>query len=293
MKKIISVSIISLFILPLFLLGCSASSGKTDDGKIKVTASISPIKEFTQMIGGDRVDVTSLVPDNVEPHDFEPKTGDYKNVVGQKLFIYNGLGMEPWIDDIKTQIGGTDTNFVDTSKNVDSIDTDGKVDPHVWLSLKQAKVQAANIRDALISVDSDGTDYYNQNYDEFEKKVDSLYSEYKAKFDSVSNKNFMTSHAAFAYLCRDFGLNQYYINDVFGEGEATAKTYETLTNYAKSNHIKTIFSESGDTTKEAETLANEIGGDVKEIYTLETKPENLSYFDAIKFDLDEIYNSEN
>lgn len=291
MKRIFLI-VCTLIILPIALIGCGSTSNETNDnGKLKVSVSISPLKEFTQIIGGDRVDVTCLVPDNVEPHEFELKTRDIENVIDDKIFIYNGLGMETWIDDVKSQLANTDVKFIDSSTNVNSITTDGKEDPHSWLSLSEALVQSKNIKEALISADPDGKDYYEQNYNKFKADADSLYNEYKPKFEKLDHKNFITSHAAFGYLCRDFGLNQQYLNDIFGEGEPTAKTYETLAKYCNDNGVKTIFSESGESSKEAETLANEIKGNVKSIYTLETKPEGLSYLEAMKVNLDEIYTS--
>lgn len=284
--------IVMLLILPIALIGCGSASKQTDNnGKLKVSVSISPLKEFTQAIGGDRVEVECLVPDNVEPHEFELKTRDIENVINDKIFIYNGLGMETWIDDVKNQIGDSKVKFIDSSTNVNTINTDGKEDPHSWLSLKEALVQAENIKAALISEDPEGKDYYEENYNKFKTDADNLYNEYKPKFEKLEHKNFITSHAAFGYLCRDFGLKQQYLNDIFGEGEPTAKTYETLAKYCMDNGVKTIFSEEGSSSKEAQTLANEIKGGVKPIYTLETKAEGLTYLEAMKANLDEIYTS--
>lgn len=291
MKRIF-LKVCTLIMLPIALIGCGSASKQTDNnGKLKVSVSISPLKEFAQAIGGDRVEVECLVPDNVEPHDFELKSRDIENVINDKIFIYNGLGMETWIDDVKNQIGDSKVKFIDSSTNVNTINTDGKEDPHSWLSLKEALVQAENIKAALISEDPEGKDYYEENYNKFKTDADNLYNEYKPKFEKLEHKNFITSHAAFGYLCRDFGLKQQYLNDIFGEGEPTAKTYETLAKYCTENGVKTIFSEEGSSSKEAQTLANEIKGDVKPIYTLETKVEGLSYLEAMKANLDEIYTS--
>ncbi|MBS2905227.1 zinc ABC transporter substrate-binding protein, partial [Klebsiella pneumoniae] len=82
------------------------------------------------------------------------------------------------------------------------------IDPHSWLSLKEAEKQAENIKDTLVEIDEDNKAYYEENYDAFVGELESLYNEYKEKFDNLSTKDFVTGHAAFGYLCRDFGLQQ-------------------------------------------------------------------------------------
>ena len=88
--------------LPLVLMGCGNNdSSKKSNDKLQVSVSISPIREFTEIIGGDKIDIKTIVPDNVEAHDFELKTSSIKNVSDSDLFIYNGAHMEDWLDDLK------------------------------------------------------------------------------------------------------------------------------------------------------------------------------------------------
>lgn len=279
--------------LPLVLMGCGNNdSSKKSNDKLQVSVSISPIREFTEIIGGDKIDIKTIVPDNVEAHDFELKTSSIKNVSDSDLFIYNGAHMEDWLDDLKESVSGN-VKYVDASSNSDIIKKDGKEDPHLWLSLKEAGNQSKVICDALVKADADNKEYYEKNYEDFKKQLDDLYNEYKASFDNVKLKDFITGHAAFGYLCRDFGLEQKSLTDMFNEGEATAKTYENLAKYCNEKGIKTIFSESSETSKEAETLANEINGKVEKIYSLESSVKGKSYIEAMKENLEKIYTSLN
>lgn len=284
-----------VLLLPIMLVGCGSEENKSskESGKVEVTASISPIKEFTELIGGDKIDVTSLVPDNAEPHDIDLKPRDFEKLTKSKLFIYNGLGMEDWLDEVKEQISEDKIKYVDTSENGNAIKTDGKIDPHQWLSLKEAINQCNNIKIALSEVDPNNKDYYEENYEKVKNDFEELYNEYLPKFQSLEHKNFVTSHEAFGYLCRDFGLKQQALNDLFGEGELTAKKIEDLVKYCDDNGVNTIFSEEEDSQKEAQTLANEINGEVKPLYTLETKVEGKSYLEVMKINLEEIYESMN
>lgn len=290
MKKfILKLSI--LMTLPIILMGCGSTKNnkESDNDKIKVMVSISPLKEFTESIGGDKVKVSSLIPDNVEPHDFDFKPKDVELLKNSQVFIYNGLGMEDWLDKVETQ----DVNMVDSSKNADVRVVDGKKDPHLWLSLKEAINQGNNIKEALVQADPNNKDYYEENYNKFKEELDGLFNEYKPKFDSLNKKDFMTSHAAFGYLCRDFGIDERSLTDVFGEGEILPQTKKELIDYCKQNGITTVFSESSDSQKDAESMANDINGKVEPIYSIETKVKGKSYLEAMRFNLEKIYESLN
>ena len=293
MKKFLLKASIILM-LPIMLVGCGTQSDKNinnEEKKVNVTVSISPVKEFTELIGGDKVKVTSLIADNVEPHDVDLKPRDFEKLTKSELYIYNGLGMEDWLEQVKEQISEDKIKYVDTSENGNPIKTDGKTDPHQWLSLKEAINQCNNIKNALEEVDPENENYYEENYEKAKTDFEELYNEYLPKFQSLEHKNFVTSHEAFGYLCRDFGLEQQALNDLFGEGELTAKKIEDLVKYCNDNGVTTIFSEEEDSQKEANTLAKEINGEVKPLYTLETKVEGKSYLEVMKINLEEIYNS--
>ena len=293
MKKLISIMAV-IIIIPLMLVGCaSASKDKNNSGKLLISVSISPLKEFTEVIGGDKVEVKSLVPDNVEAHDFELKTRDAEELMNKSLFIYNGAGMEEWIGDLKDSVGDSNIKFIDSSVNSNLMKVGNNIDPHLWLSLKEAQNQCKTIMDALIEADSDNKDYYIENYEKYKAELQKLYDEYQPKFASVNNKNFVTGHEAFGYLCRDFGLEEKSLQDVFGEGEPTAKTYQTLADFCNKNNIKTIFSESTEPSKEAETLANEINGEIVEIHAMESKLPDKTYLEGMKDNLYRIYNALN
>ncbi|ATD55882.1 metal ABC transporter solute-binding protein, Zn/Mn family [Clostridium chauvoei] len=286
-KKLVAISLVILGMMTA--MGCSnKKQPNKETGKLRVGVTISPLKEFAEIIGGDKIQVTSIIPDGSEPHDFEPKPQDLEAINNSDVFIYNGLGMEHWIDSVLDTIGNKDIEIVDSSVGVNILKTDGKDDPHVWLSLKEATKQAENIKNALVKKDSANKEFYEANFNTLKKDFEMVYSDYKTKFEGISNKDFITGHAAFGYLCRDFGLTQKSIADIYGEGELTPKTLEDLVNYCKENKVKTIFSESTASSKESETLAKEAGAKVEKIYSLETKEEDKTYLDGMKYNLDKI-----
>ncbi|MBX4270002.1 metal ABC transporter substrate-binding protein [Clostridium estertheticum] len=294
----------SMFILLICTIltftACGSKKAETTNvksqSKVKVVVSFNAMREITTAIGKDKVDIVTMIPNGTEPHDFEPKAKDLEGLSTAKIFVYNGFGMESWVDKVLESVDNKNLISVDASKGSTSIgntekDENGQYDPHLWISLKGAENQAKNVRDALIKADSSNKSYYEKNYNDFALKLDTLYNEYNKKFKTVSNKNFVTGHAAFAYLCRDFGLKQNSVEDVFAEGEPSAKKLKELTDYCKKNKIKTIFVEDMVSTKVSDALAKEVGAKVEKIHTIESKEDNKDYLTCMKENLDMIYNS--
>lgn len=316
-KKLLSLGLILIFIFAL--TGCKnkEDNNDKDSDRLRVGVTISPLKYFAEEIGKDKVDVFSIIPDGSDAHTFDPKPKDLNELINSDIFIYNGLGMEEWIDSVLTTVDSEKVKIVEATNGINPItineedheheeiedDHDheeeshdhehshGGLDPHTWLSLSDAIIEAENIKDALVEVDPENKTYYEENFEGLKKSLSDLKSEYEDKFKELSNKNFVTGHAAFAYLCRDFGLNQESIADVYGEGELTAKSLENLVNYCKEHNVEVVFSESTASEKEAETLAKEVNAEVVKIYSLETSEDNMNYLDGMKYNLETIYNS--
>ncbi|MBU3177239.1 metal ABC transporter substrate-binding protein [Clostridium estertheticum] len=294
----------SIFILLICTIltftACGSKKAETTNvksqSKVKVVVSFNAMREITTAIGKDNVDIVTMIPNGTEPHDFEPKARDLEGLSTAKIFVYNGFGMESWVDKVLESVDNKNLISVDASKGSTSIGNtekteNGQYDPHLWISLKGAKNQAKNVKDALIKTDPSNKAYYEKNYNDFALKLDTLYNEYDKKFKTVSNKNFVTGHAAFAYLCRDFGLKQNSVEDVFAEGEPSAKKLKELTDYCKKNKIKTIFVEDMVSTKVSDALAKEVGAKVEKIHTIESKEDNKDYLTCMKENLDMIYSS--
>jgi len=207
--------------------------------------------------------------------------------------------METWVGDAVKSADNTNLIVVEASKgatpikNTDASDvkTHGQYDPHLWLSLKGAQIEVKNIETALIQADPTNKSYYQKNARDFTAQLEAIYNDYANKFKPVNKKSFVTGHAAFAYLCRDFGLTQNSVEDVFAEGEPSAKQLTTLINYCKLNKVTTIFAEKISSPAISETLANEVGANVETIYTIESSEDNMTYLERMKDNMSKIYSS--
>ncbi|BBB91801.1 MAG TPA: metal ABC transporter substrate-binding protein [Methylomusa anaerophila] len=289
--------------------GGSNIPGSGAEEKIKVSVTFDAIKEFVAAVGKDKVEISVIIPAGTEPHDFEPKARDLASLSAAKVFVYNGLGMEAWAEEAIQAANNNNLIVVDASKGADVITKEttsenheegadhkeghdhGKYDPHLWLSLKGAQTEVKNIKDALVQADPSNKDYYEQNGNNFISQLGNLYNEYNGKFQSVAKKNFVTGHAAFGYLCRDFGLEQNSVSDIYAEGEPSAQQLAKLVEYCRANNVTTIFAEEMASPKVSQTLANEVGAKVETIYTIESAEDNMTYLERMERNLSKIYDS--
>ncbi len=278
------------------LSACGSDNSGTESGKVKVSVTFNALCEFTEAVGGDRVEVSTIIPTGTEPHDFEPKAQDLVALSKAQVFVFNGLGMESWTEDAIAAASNENLITVDASQGITPITNSGEAelsehgqyDPHIWLSLKCAETEVANIKDALVIADPAGKAVYESNFAYYTAKLEALYNEYSEKFASVQKKSFVTGHAAFAYLCRDFGLTQRSVEDVFAEGEPSAKQLTELVEFCKTNGVTTVFAEEMASPEVSETLAGDVGAKVETIYTIESAQDNLSYLERMESNLSKI-----
>lgn len=289
-----------MLLLTSLLAGCgSEKSQASGDNKLQVVVSFNAMKELVQAVGQDKVAITTLIPDGTEPHDFQPTAKDMKALHKANLFVYNGAGMENWVDTAIKAASNDKLQVVEASNGIrlikltdpDEIKEHGQYDPHTWLSLANAQIEVKNIADALSAADPQNKDFYQHNAQDYNKKLQELLQQYQEKFAKVTQKDFVTGHAAFAYLCRDFGLEQNSVEDVFASGEPSAQNLAKLAEFCKAKQVTTIFVEDAVSPKTSETLAKEVGAKTQPIHTLETSEGKLTYLDRMQENLDAIHKS--
>ena len=167
------------------------------------------------------------------------------------MFVYNGLGMEPWADQAIQAADNSKLKTVNLSSHITPIPLvdpeerkeHGAYDPHVWMGLSEAKAEALAVKNELQSVSPENREYFEHNYRQFAAETDALKKEYQQKFSHAPRKELVTGHTAFAYLCRDFGLTQISVEDAFASGEPSAKRLVELADFCKAHHVKVVFTE--------------------------------------------------
>jgi zinc transport system substrate-binding protein len=295
---------VSLVVVFTLLLSCAACAGKAaDDGKVSVIYTVRAFGEIAKAIGGDSVRTASFMPDGVEMHDFEPTAQSIVSVRDADIFLYSDLTDGAWFDTVEAVCKKSGTKTVNLSEGIVPIALQGGgVDPHFWLSLKNADIIAQNIKIALSEVSPPGTTGFERNFDEFTGKSARLFGDYSEKYSGLQKRTFVCDHAAFGYLCAEFGLTQKSVTGVFDGGEPSAKELAELIDFCAANDIHNIFMEYGTDESVMRTLANEFGGSVSTVNTLESGGvENLrgtgednnkfadGYIDIMFANLDTIY----
>ena len=252
----------------------------------KILVTFYPIYKFTKAVGGEKVDVSIIIPSGVEPHDWEPTVQDIENLKKANMIIINGAGLEPWISKIVSE--NPNMIIVDSSKNIQLMKNEGNgmTDPHIWLDPILAKIQVQNIADGLIKIDPKNADYYQQNANQYKAQLDLLDGKIRTDLTTCNKKDFLAFHDAFSYFSKEYGLNQ---NTIVGglnpEAEPTAKTLEEMTQKAENLGINVVFTEEAVNPQISKVIADEIHGKVLVLSPLEVTNINDDYVEKMKNNL--------
>lgn len=306
-----------VLITVISLIACSNKTKIKDNvnnSEVKklIYTTFFPVYELTKMIVGDKMDVEMIIKADQQPHNFELQFNDMKEIIKADLVIYNGANMEVFIEDLKAGIKNDD-KFLDLSQGLvllsseedrdhdhdhdhDEIDLDD-VNPHTWLSVKNAMIQLDTIYQKIASIDSENDDYYRNNLTkataEF-KKLDEKFEQALAKINK--EKYFVVSHAAFNYLAHDYDLKQVAVVGISPDEEPSAKQLKEIADFVKQKQISTIFFEGKATPKVAETLALNTNTKTGILYTLEnlsSKEMEMGYIKLMELNLKALVESFN
>ncbi|WP_331666962.1 metal ABC transporter substrate-binding protein [Clostridioides mangenotii] len=281
MKKFKKNCFLTMITIVLFslLTGCNKEIEQLDSkGKeLNVLTSIYPMYDFAQKIAGNKATIINMVPSGVEPHDWEPTAKDITNLEKADLFIYNGSGMEHWVEDILKSTQNEDLVKLEASKNIkltkghshdkedENHSSDNEYnensisDPHVWMDPKNAKQEMKDIKDTFVQADPTNKEFYENNYAKYAKELDKLDKEYKEVLTPLSNKDIVVSHEAFGYLCEAYGLNQVGIEGMSPDSEPDPARISEIIKFVKENKVKVIFFEELVSPKVAKTIADATG----------------------------------
>jgi len=252
------------------VLSVMLGSAAYADDKVPVVASFSILGDIVQEIGGERVTVSTLVGANADAHVFQPAPQDAKRVAEAKLVVTNGLGFEGWIDRL-IKASGRKPMVVVASKGISAIKSkddhghDG-LDPHAWQDVGNAKRYAATIAAALAKIDPEGAADYAQREAAYQSKLDALDAEIKASIAAipVERRKLITSHDAFGYFAKAYGMTMIAPQGVSTETEASAKDVAKIIRQIKAEKIPAMFLENVTDPRLIEQISREtdikIGG---------------------------------
>lgn len=288
---------------------------------IPVTAGFYPLAEATQAVGGDRVTLTNLVPPGSEPHDYEPSPRDLELLRGSRLLVYLNRGFQPSLERAVASLETSNLKTLDVLQGVPLLagedehaaeekdaspepdgDQEGEehgdagepgdhaIDPHIWLDPVRMKAITDQVSAALSEIDPAGKAMYEANAQAYKAKLDALDAEFKQGLAGCRLNEFITSHAAFAYLANRYNLEQIPVRGLSPEIEPSPQRVQEVIRLAREHGIQVIYFETLVNPRVAETIAREVGAEVKvlnpiEGLTPEQEAQGLTYFDLMRENL--------
>lgn len=316
MKKVFL--LFTVAILALFTAACGDTSSTTEKSntkdKLTIYTTVYPLSYFTERIGGDFVEVSSIYPPGANEHTFEPTQKDMMHLADADLFFYIGLGLEGFVENAKKTLANEDVTLVATADQVsdeklavstghsheeETAATDdheagshedhdhGDVDPHVWLSPVISQDLALSIKNALVEKMPSQEAVFTKNYEELVKELQELNDEYTSMAHSAKQKTFFVSHAAFGYIAGEYGLSQVPIAGLNSQNEPSQKELTAIVDKAQDLDIHYILFEQNVSSKLAEVIQKEVGAKSLVLHNLsvlttDDVKNNETYFTLMK-----------
>ena len=275
--------------------------GARAQDRLNVIATFSILGDFVKNVGGDRLEVATLVGPNGNAHVYAPSPGDAKKVADAKLVFVNGLGFEGWLERL-VKASGTKAPIVVATKGIKPLERagehghdhdhdHGRADPHAWQSVANAKTYVANIRDALIAADPAGKDAYLANAAAYLAKLDALERDVREVIAKIpaDRRRVITSHSAFGYFQDAYGVSFTAPQGVSTEAEASAKDVAAIIAQIRKQKVAAVFLENVTDPRLVEQIAREtgakVGGTLYSDALTDDRGDATTYIDLIRHNL--------
>ncbi len=234
--------------------------------KLKVVATTTQVGDFVKNVGGNRIELITILKPNADPHDYEPTADDSKALASAQIVFTNGIGLDEWLDKL-IQNSGTKAKKVVTSDGIKPRPGEGEEekegDPHIWFSVDNVKVMVDNISKGLSGLDAAGAAVYQANVTAYKEQLDKLDKDIKVQIATIpeADRKLVTNHDAFGYYLDRYGIK--FIGSVIpsfdSTAEPSAKDLADLVVKIKAEKVKAIFTESSLNPKLEQQIAAQAG----------------------------------
>ena len=238
--------------------------------KLKTVATFSILGDLVKNVGGERIEIATLVGPNSDAHVYSPTPADAKTLAQAKVVFINGLGLEGWLTRLVTAAGSkaatvtASTGIKPRKMQEDHHGGQFVTDPHAWQSIANAKIYVANIRDGLAKADSAGKADYEANATAYLAKLDALESDVKAAIEKIpaNRRRIITTHDAFGYFGAAYGMEFIAPQGVSTESEASAKDVAKIITQIRAQKIPAVFMENISDPRLMQQIARETGAKI-------------------------------
>ena len=234
--------------------------------KLPVVATFSILGDFTRVVGGARIDVTTLVGPDGDAHVYQASPADAQKLSGARLVITNGLGFEGWMERL-AQASATKAQIIVASKGVAPRESKGEhagVDPHAWQNIANAKIYVANIRDGLAAADPEGQADYGANAAAYLAELDKVETEIRAAIAAIppERRRAVSTHDAFGYFWTAYGLTMLAPQGVSTDAEPNARELAKLIRFIREQKVPAVFLENVTDPRQIKRIAAETGAKI-------------------------------
>lgn len=280
MRKRLIISV--LLVLVMLLGGCSLSSEKTSDGKLRIVTTIFPAYDFARQVFGDTADITLLLKPGTESHSYDPSARDIVKIDSCDLFIYNGGESDAWVENILKSADEVNAlRMMDAVEALaedhediaeaehDDHDEDEEYDEHIWTSPKNAALIVESVCKAAVTLAPENKALYESAAQSYIAEINALDGKLSELLSGEERYFIFGDRFPLLYFFREYGLNYRAAFPGCGsETEPSAQTVAFLTEkLSESDTVPTVFCIELSNRKLAETLADENGLPVAEFHT--------------------------
>jgi zinc/manganese transport system substrate-binding protein/manganese/iron transport system substrate-binding protein len=268
-----AVPLLAAALVTAVLSACGAAAGSAaPDATLRVVATTTVLADLVANVGGERVEVRSLVPKGGEVHTFDPSPGDIAAVAEADVIVMNGLGLDEWAVDL-VDGAGSDAEVVELAEDLDGVeyiedpdDADhGGANPHLWLDVSYAALYVDRIRDALIAADPDSAAAVEAAVAAYRDRLEALDAEIAGRMAALpeENRRIVSFHEAFPYFAQAYGLEVVGVVVESPGQDPSAGEIAALVEAIRESGAKAVFSEAQFNPRLAETIAAEAGVEVE------------------------------
>lgn len=234
---------------PLLLLLALLLPQAAHAQKLRVVCSFSILCDMVQAVAQDNVEITMLVGPGEDTHAYEPTPADARAIAKAQLIIINGLGFEGWMQRL-IPASGYKGDVIEASQSIEALelhgDHKGHYDPHVWHSIPNARIYITNITEALLKADASHARRYRANADAYMQELNKLDAWARREIGRIpeAKRKVITSHAAFGYLSKEYGITFLAPQGVSALSSASARDVAKLVDEIRESRVKALFLES-------------------------------------------------
>jgi zinc transport system substrate-binding protein len=290
-KIVAAIIITTSIILGVVYLFITKNNPTTStDNKMVVSASFYPVYQIVHKIGGDKIELSTIVPNYAEPHEYEITPDNIFTMQKSTLIFVNGY-IDHWVEEVN----------IDSNKiiNLGSLisqdrllkDEAGNIDVHYWQSLDLIEEQARIINDMLKEKDQTNASYYQDNLNSYIAEINNLRTYISSNLKNCNIDTFLTFHKAYDYLAKEININTSSVKGYNSEEDISSSTITEVSKLIKSKSIKYLLIDAIEDKDTAEKIASNLGIQTLTFYTLEGADLDTNMLDLYKTNISNLQKS--